>query len=116
MDSQKLTPRIIGAGIIVLGLMLLAELLNIVRDNTVYDIIWPFAVFLTGMSMLGTKAMRMYGYLILWLGFLLLLRQLHVFDSDAGKTILIFVLAATGLGALTLLGDMGISKKSSSDS
>ena len=103
--KQNNTSLILGFGIIALGLLLLLELLNIVRDNTIYDILWPVTVSIVGMVMVSTKTMRGYGYVIFWIGFLLILRQLHVFDSDAGKTVLVIILTLTGLGLITILGD-----------
>lgn len=102
---------VIGAGIMLLGLFILAELLGIVRDNTVYELLWPLMIFATGLGLVSSNSGRVYGYLILWVGFLLFLRQLNVFDSDAGKTILVLILCLTGLGAVMKLGDTGIKKE-----
>jgi len=103
--KQNKPSMILGFGIIALGLLLLLELLNVVHDSDIYDILWPATVSLVGMVMVSTKTMRAYGYVIFWIGFLLVLRQINVFSSDAGKTILVLVMTLTGLGLVAVLGD-----------
>lgn len=95
----------LGGAIVVLGFLVLLELLNVVRDNFIYELLWPFMVFLTGLGLSSSKETRFYGLVVLQIGFLLLLRQLHVFDSDVGEGLLAFLLAIIGLSILMGVGD-----------
>ena len=88
-----------------MGLIVLLELLNVVRDNTIYQLLWPAMVFFTGLGLASTPGTRFFGLIVLWMGFLLLLRQLHVFDSNTGEGLLAVLLAITGLGVLMGIGD-----------
>lgn len=88
-----------------LGLIVLLELLNIVKDNSLYEMLWPAMIFLTGLILAGNPTSRFFGGIVIWVGFLLLLRQLHVFDSNTGEGLLAVLLAITGLGIIIGLGD-----------
>ncbi len=96
---------VIGVAVVVLGMLVLANLLDVVRGNDIYELLWPIMIFATGLGLVSSPGAKGLGYIILWIGFLLLLRQMHIFDSDAGKTILVLILALTGLGILTQAGD-----------
>lgn len=105
MQQQSNTSLLLGIGIVSLGVLLLFEMLNMVQGSTIYEMLWPVMVFATGLGMASSKSTRFFGYVVLWVGFLLLLRQLNVFGSGYGEGLLAFLFALTGLGVVMVLGD-----------
>ncbi len=105
MKQQQSTSLLLGLGIIAVGVILLLELLGIVRGSVAFDLLWPVTIFATGLGLIGSKSTRMFGFVVVWVGFLLLLRQLNVFGSDASQTVLALLFALTGLSVVLILGD-----------
>lgn len=105
MKNVNKSYLVIGVAVVILGMLVLANLLDVVRGNDIYELLWPIMIFATGLGVVSSPGAKGLGFIILWVGFLLLLRQMNVFDSEAGQTILVLVLALTGLGILTQVGD-----------
>jgi hypothetical protein len=104
---KKPSPLNIGVALIfmVVALVFLADLVGFLKANDIFGKYWPGLLILVGIVIAGSPGKPSRTGLALGLmilGLLLILRTLGVLNSQAGETILVVLLALSGLAILVM--------------
>jgi|GEM_PF-4092390 FtsH-binding integral membrane protein len=112
IHKENITSLLTGSAFVVLGLLLLASLLDWVDSSSIYSSVLPIGLILAGFSMLSAldnkKRTKSIAIGILGLGIVSLLVRFDVIRGDVVNAILGVGLLALGTSAITRV--MGASK------
>ena len=105
IHKENITPLLTGSAFVVLGLLLLASLIDWVDSSSIYSSVLPIGLILAGFSMLSAldnkKRTKSIAIGILGLGIVSLLVRFDVIRGDVVNAILGVGLLALGTSAIT---------------
>ena len=105
IHKENITPLLTGSAFVVLGLLLLASLIDWVDSSSIYSSVLPIGLILAGFSMLSAldnkKRTKSIAIGILGLGVVSLLVRFDVIRGDVVNAILGVGLLALGTSAIT---------------
>lgn len=104
---KKVHPLNIGMALIflIVGLVILADLIGFLKASDVFGTYWPALLILVGLvtiSMPGGSSKMAFSIGLMVLGLLLILRTSGVLASQAGDTVLVILLALSGIAVLVM--------------
>lgn len=102
MKNKKFLPIVFAILFLVIAIVFLIDLIGWIQTDTVVGQFWPALFILIGIISITPKneSGNSFSFFMVGIGTLFLLKNMGVFESPAGQTVLVVLLALCGLAVL----------------